>query len=125
MPDALAALGLLLLLRVAMLWTGIYVGLKASSPESLGPINILVWPILFLSSVFIDTSTMPRWLGIIADANPISATATTVRALLGAPVVGGEGWFADHASTLAIVWPMLIMAIFLPLAVSTYRHLRR
>ncbi|MBT2483110.1 MULTISPECIES: ABC transporter permease [unclassified Microbacterium] len=124
-PEALAALCLLLLLRIAMLWTGIYVGLKASSPESLGPINIMVWPILFFSSVFIDTSTMPRWLGVIADANPISATATTVRELLGAPVVGGESWFADNATILAVVWPALIIVIFLPLAVSTYRHLRR
>ncbi|NDK31723.1 ABC transporter permease [Nesterenkonia haasae] len=122
--EALAVLGLLLLLRVAMLWTGIFVGLKAPTPESLGPINMLVWPILFFSSVFVDTATMPRWLGTIADANPLSATATTVRELLGAPMTGGETWFAEHASTFAVVWPGLLIAIFLPLAVSTYRHLR-
>lgn len=124
-PQALAVGGLLLLLRVAMLWVGIFVGLKASTPEALMPVNLLVWPILFFSSVFIDTSTMPRWLGLIAEANPLSATATTVRALLGAPVVGGEGWLVDNAPLLAIVWPLLIIAVFLPLAVSTYRHLRR
>lgn len=123
-PEALAVLGLLLLLRIAMLWTGIFVGLKASSPESLGPINMLVWPILFFSSVFIDTATMPRWLGTIADANPLSATATTVRELLGAPVTGGGTWFADQAPVLAVAWPGLLIATFLPLAVSTYRHLR-
>lgn len=76
--EALAVGGLLLLLRIAMLWAGIFVGLKAATPESLGPVNMLVLPILFFSSVFIDTATMPRWLGTIADANPLSATGTTV-----------------------------------------------
>lgn len=124
-PEAVAVLGLLLLLRIAMLWTGIYIGLKATSPEALVPFNILVWPVLFFSTVFIDTSTMPRWLAAIADANPLSATASTVRELLGAPVVGGgDSVFADHAPLLAVAWPVLIVAIFLPLAVSAFRHLR-
>lgn len=125
LSAALAAFGLLLLMRIAMLWTGIFVGLKAKTPESLGPINMMVWPILFFSSVFIDTSTMPAWLGVIADANPLSATATAIRELLGSPVVGGGTWFAEHASILAVAWPALLIVIFLPLAVSTYRRLRR
>ncbi|WP_231632779.1 ABC transporter permease [Gordonia sp. HS-NH1] len=125
-PEACAALGLLLLLRIAMLWTGIFIGLKATSPEALVPFNILVWPILFFSTVFIDTSTMPRWLATIADANPLSATASALRELLGAPVIGGgDSVFADHATLLAIAWPVAIIAIFLPLAVSAFRHLRR
>ncbi|MGC5615147.1 ABC transporter permease [Georgenia sp. Z1491] len=123
--EALAALGLLLLLRIAMLWAGIFVGLRAATPESLAPINMLVWPVLFFSSVFIATSTMPGWLATIADANPISATATTARGLLGAPSDSGGTWFAEHASVLAVVWPVLLIAIFMPMAVSTYRHLRR
>lgn len=123
--EALAAAGLLVLFRVAMLWTGIFVGLKAAGPESLVPINMLVWPILFFSSVFIDTSTMPRWLGVVADANPLSATATTVRDLLGTPVPGGGSWFATHAGVLALAWPTVIIAIFLPCAVFAYRRLRR
>ncbi|WP_150460524.1 hypothetical protein [Nesterenkonia ebinurensis] len=123
--GALAGLGFPLLLRVAMLWTGIFVGLKARTPKPLGPINMLVWPILFFSSVLTDTATMPWWLGTIADANPLSATATTVRELLVTPIAGGQTWFAEHASILAIVWPGLLVAIFLPLAVSTYRQLRR
>lgn len=123
--ETVAVFGLLLMLRVAMLWAGIFAGLRASSPESLTPVNMMVWPILFFSSVFIDTATMPRWLGTIADANPLSATATTVRDLLGTPAAVGDTWFAENASVFAIVWPALIIAVFLPLSVSTYRHLRR
>lgn len=124
-PEAAAALGLLLLLRVAMLWIGIFIGLKVTSPESLVPIQIMVWPVLIFSSVFIDTATMPRWLGIIAEANPLSATATAMRELMGTAVVGGETWFAENAAALAITLPIALVAIFLPLTASTYRHLRR
>lgn len=123
--EALAALGLLLMLRIAMLWIGIYIGLKASSPQALAPANIAVWPVLFLSSVFISTSTMPSWLGTIADANPLSATATTVRQLLGSPVTDRSTWFAQNAEVLAVVWPLLLVGVFLPLAISSYRGLRR
>lgn len=125
-PEMLAAAGLLLLLRFAMLWIGVFIGLKVSSPEALSAVQVLVWPLLFLSNVFVDTSTMPRWLGTVAEANPLSATAAAVRGLLGSPGREGAGsWFAENATVLAIAYPVLIVAVFAPLSVSAYRHLRR
>lgn len=129
-PDAsaaamLTALGLLLLLRVAMLWVGIYIGLQVKSQEGIGAVQVLVWPLLFLSSVFVDTTTMPSWLGTIAEANPLSATATAVRDLLAGTSPEGTSWFAENAQFLAVAYPVLLVAIFLPLAASSYRRLRR
>lgn len=129
-PDAsigaiAAAFALLLLLRLAMLWIGVFVGLKAKSQEAVAATQVMVWPLLFLSSVFIDTSTMPRWLGILAEANPLSATATAARQLLGRPAEIGQSWFTDHAITLAIIAPIALISVFLPLSARTYRRLRR
>lgn len=124
-PAILAAVGVLLLLRFAMLWVGIFVGLRVKSQEGITAIQVLVWPLLFLSSVFVDTTTMPRWLGTIAEANPLSATATAVRELLGVVGPGGESWFTDNASLLAFAYPALLIAVFLPLSALRYRHLRR
>jgi ABC-2 type transport system permease protein len=120
-----AAFGLLLLLRFAMLWVGILVGLVAKNQETVSAVQVLVWPLLFLSSVFVDTTTMPGWLGTIADANPLSATATAVRELLGSPGWDGGSWFAENATVLAVAWPVLLVAVFLPLSVVGYRRLRR
>lgn len=120
-----AVFALLLLLRFAMLWVGVFIGLKAKSQEAVTAIQVVVWPILFLSTVFIDTSTMPRWLGIIAEANPLSATVTASRELLGNPSLAGQSWFTDHAILLAILCPVLLVAIFLPLSARAYRRLRR
>src|SRR5690625_5298333 len=124
-PAIGAGFALLLLFRFAMLWMGVFAGLRAKSPEAVAAIQVAVWPLLFLSSVFVDTTTMPRWLGAIAEANPLSATATAVRDLFGSGRWGGGSWFAENATFLAVAYPAVIVAVFVPLSVLTYRHLRR
>lgn len=122
---ALVALALLLLLRFALLWVGIFVGYRARSVESVAYVQILVWPVTLLSSVFVDPATMPTWLGAIAELNPVSATASTVRDLLGTSTwpskILPEGWDA----VLAIAWPLGLTAIFLPLAARSFRSEHR
>jgi ABC-2 type transport system permease protein len=122
---AIAAVGLLLLLRFALLWVGIYMGLNAKGPESVATVQILVWPISFLSNVFVDPSTMPPILSEIAQWNPISATASAIRELFLNPGWQGETWIAQNASLMAILWPLLLIAIFLPLSIRKYRKLSR
>ncbi|NMO55466.1 ABC transporter permease [Actinoplanes sp. TBRC 11911] len=114
--SALAAVGLLLLLRFALLWLGMWLALAAGRPETLMALQILVWPLAFLSSVFTPPSTMPGWLGAIADGNPLSATAGATRALFGNPG-------ADQPVWLAVAWPLALLAVFVPLAVHRYRRL--
>ena len=72
--DALAAVGLLLLLRFALVWMGIYLGLVVRKPEAVARAD----PGLadrFPRNTFAAPDTMPGWLGVIADWNPLSATA--------------------------------------------------
>ena len=122
---ALVAYLLLLWLRLALLWVAIYLGLAASGAEMVTAIQILVWPVGFLSTAFLDPSTMPSWLGAIAQWNPLSATATAVRELFGNPSVAGGAWAVDNAGLLAVLWPAVLMAVFIPLAVRRYRTLDR
>lgn len=125
LANAVAALGLLLLLRLAFVWLGVYLGLVAGSPEAVVAVQILVWPIGFLSNVFVSTESMPAVLGTIADYNPLSATAAAVRDLLGNPGWEGTSWAAEHALLLAVLWPIGLVAVFLPLSVRRYQALRR
>ncbi|GHA96315.1 ABC transporter permease [Streptomyces termitum] len=117
-PAAFAgALGLLLLLRFAMLWAGIFLALVAGRPELVQSVQILVWPFGFLSNAFASPDSMPGWLGAAVEWNPMSATATAVRELFGNP--GGEpGWV-----TAAVLWPLALLALFFPLAVRRFRRL--
>jgi ABC transporter DrrB family efflux protein len=114
--DALLAVGLLLLLRYSLLWLGIWLALAAGKPETLMAVQILVWPLGFLSSVFTSPDTMPGWLGTIAGWNPLSATADATRHLFGNPGSAGPIW-------PAVVWPIVLLAVFAPLAIRRYRRL--
>ncbi|MFH8872301.1 ABC transporter permease [Streptomyces griseus] len=122
---ALAAFGLLLLLRFAMLWVGILLAMVAGRPEMVAAVQILVWPVGFLSNVFATPASMPGWLGAVVEWNPMSATATAVRELFGNPGGATGSWAAEHAELLAVLWPVAIIAVFFPLAVGRFARLSR
>ncbi len=115
----LAAVGLLLLFRFAMLWIGIFLALVAGKPELVQAVQILVWPVGFLSNAFATPDSMPGWLAAVVEWNPMSQTATAVRDLFGGP--GGE---AGHVWA-AVAWPLALLAVFFPLAVARFGRLSR
>jgi ABC-2 type transport system permease protein len=115
----LAAVGLLLLFRFAMLWIGIHLAMVAGKPEMVQAVQILVWPVGFLSNAFAAPDSMPGWLGTVVDWNPMSQTATAVRDQLGGP--GGE---PGHAAA-AVLWPLALLAVFFPLALQRFARLSR
>ncbi len=123
--EVLAAVGLLLLLRFALLWLGIYLGLVIKGPESVVMVQILVWPVTFLSNTFVAPGTMPGWLGTIAEWNPLSSTVAATRDLFGNPSWGADSWVADHALLMAVAWPVVLIAIFAPLSVRRFQRLSR
>ncbi|MFI0540351.1 ABC transporter permease [Streptomyces sp. RP5T] len=118
-PGLLAAVGLLLLFRFAMLWIGIHLAMVAGKPEMVQAVQILIWPVGFLSNAFATPDSMPGWLGTVVDWNPMSQTATAVRDQLGGP--GGE---PGHVWA-AVVWPLALLAVFFPLAVRRFTRLSR
>ncbi|KOT88924.1 multidrug ABC transporter permease [Streptomyces sp. NRRL F-5755] len=125
LDDALYAVGLLLLLRFAMLWIGIHLALVAGKPELVQAVQILVWPVGFLSSAFVSPASMPGWMGAVAEWNPMSATAGAIRELFGNPHSAGGGWAPQHAELLAVAWPLALLAVFFPLAVRRFGRLGR
>ncbi|MDQ0582563.1 ABC transporter permease [Streptomyces rishiriensis] len=117
-PGAfLAAVGLLLLFRFAMLWIGIHLALVAGKPEMVQAVQILVWPVGFLSNALAAPTSMPGWLGTAVEWNPMSRTATATRDLL-----GGAGADPGHLWT-AVAWPLALLAVFFPLAVRKFARM--
>ncbi|WP_274032016.1 ABC transporter permease [Streptomyces sp. MMBL 11-1] len=124
-PAALGAFGLLLLLRFSLIWVGVWLGMLVPTPEAAGGLYAVAFPVTMISSTFVAPSLMPGWLGTIAAWNPISSTATATRELFGNPVAGGGTWVEDHALLMALVWPLAITLVFLPLAVRRFQRLSR
>ena len=64
---ALGAVGLLLLLRFAFIWLGIYLGLLIPHPETANNLFALLFPITMLSNAFVSPEQMPGWLGAVPN----------------------------------------------------------
>ncbi|MFE3674957.1 ABC transporter permease [Streptomyces griseus] len=124
-PAGLAAFGLLLLLRFSLIWVGVWLGMLVPTPEAAGGLYAVAFPVTMISSTFVAPSLMPGWLGTIAAWNPISSTATATRELFGNPVAGGGTWVEKHAVLMAVVWPLAITLVCLPLAVRRFQRLSR
>ncbi|MDN6705709.1 ABC transporter permease [Corynebacterium glyciniphilum] len=88
-------------------------------------VQVLVWPVGFLSTAFVSPEYMPAWLEPVATWNPVSATATAARELFGNPTGFTGSTLADHAVLAAVLWPLALVAVFLPLSARAYRRLRR
>lgn len=127
LSDALLAMALILLLRIGFTWLGIYLGLLVRNPDAVGLIVFpAAFPLTALSNVFVAPELLPSPLRAIAEWNPLSATVAAARELFGnaAPATGGS-WATEHPVLLAVCWPLLLIAVFAPLAVRRYRNLSR
>lgn len=119
------ALGLVLLFGYALSWMFATVGLLVGDPETAQAAGFpLLAPLVFASSVFVPVQSMPGWLQAFALHQPVSVTATAVRALvLGHDLMRGAGT-TTATSTLvlqAVAWCAGIILFFGPIAVSRYR----
>ena len=110
------ALALILLFTYALSWVAAAIGLGASNGEAAQAAMFpMVFPLVFASSAFVDTSFMPGWLQAFANHQPVSVTIDAARDLvLGTPV----GWSVVGS----IAWSLGIVAVFGPLAVRRYRR---
>ena len=125
MSGLLGAAGLLLLLRFAFIWVGIYLGLVARSEGAVVAVQVFEWPFAFLSGLLVAPSTMPPVVSTIAEWNPISSTAEGARVLFGNPGWGGESWITAHPVLMAVVWPLALVAVFAPLSAHRFREMNR
>ena len=114
--DVIAGIGILLLFGYAFSWVFAFLGLLVSSPEAANSVGfIAVFPLTFISSAFVPVESMPEPLKTFAKVNPITVVVDAMRALwVGAPA-GNYVWGA-------IVWCLVIIAVFAPLAVARYRR---
>jgi ABC-2 type transport system permease protein/oleandomycin transport system permease protein len=114
--EVVAGLGLLILFGYAFSWVFALLGLLVSSPESANSLGfIAVFPLTFISSAFVPVDSMPSALRWFAEVNPFTVVVDAMRALwVGAPA-GNSIWGA-------VVWSLVIIAIFAPLAVARYRR---
>jgi ABC-2 type transport system permease protein len=122
-----AGVALLLLFAFAMSWLGIFLGLNVPTVEVANQVIFTVlFPITFISNVFVPPQTLPDWIQPIAEWNPTSTLTASLRDLWGNPNPYATGSFPSENPVLVTLgWIVLILVVFGPLAVRRYRSLNR
>ena len=120
-PDAgiggvLAALALVVVFAFGLSWVFMTMGLLLRSPNAVMNTGFMsIFPLTFLSNVFVDPATLPAGLEAFVDVNPISILATASRGLM-----AGTAQAGDIAVVLATA--AALTAVFAPLTTRLYRR---
>lgn len=114
----LAAIGAILIVALfgyLMSWLFCLLALYVPGAEAAQTAGfVLVFPVVFASSIFVPLETMPDWLAAFAGQSPLTHAADAARALS----IGGE---VLRPVLLTVLWCGTLLAIVIPLAVRRYR----
>ena len=114
-PGVLAAMLLVVVFAFGLSWVFTAVGLVLRSPSAVMNSGFMgLFPLIFLSNIFVDPSTLPGWLETFVELNPISHVVRATRELM------HGGVQVEHIA-LVLAEAALLTAIFAPLTVRLYR----
>jgi ABC-2 type transport system ATP-binding protein len=115
--PALGCVALIAAWGIALSWIFAFVSLVVRGAESAQTAGfVILFPLVFASSVFVPVSTLPSWLQPIAKASPVTLTADAARNLA---LVGG----VPHSLWGALAWIAGIVVVFVPLSIWRYRRM--
>jgi len=119
----LAGCALALLFAYAMSWLGVWLGQQVPTVEVANQVAFTtIFPITFLSNIFVPSETLPDVLIPVAEWNPVSNLTAALRELFGNPnPFPADSFPAEHAITLTVLWSIVVVAVFAPLATRSYR----
>ncbi len=114
-PGVLAALALVIVFAFGLSWVFTTLGLLLRSPNAVMNAGFMaIFPLTFLSNVFVDPTTLPAALEWFVGVNPISILADASRGLM-----DGNADSSDILISLGVA--AAITAIFMPITTRLYR----
>lgn len=115
LADWTVLAGLLILLTLALSWLSSIIGIIAKSVEGVQWLTfVIIFPLTFASSAFVDPNTMTSWLKPFAENQPITHIVDAVRSLLVGTPMGDSGW-------LATIWLIGILVVSVPIAAFLFK----
>jgi daunorubicin/doxorubicin transport system permease protein len=110
------AMGLTIAFSFGLAWVFTAVGLVMRSPSAvLNGGFMVLFPLTFLSNIFVEPETLPGWLESVVEANPISHLATASRSLMAGSPDGSE-------IMIVLLVAVGLIAVFAPLTTRLYRR---
>ena len=122
--EAVGGFLVLLVFAYAVSWLMAMVGLLVRTPEVVNNASfIVVFPLTFVANTFVPLETFPSVLRTFAEWNPVSAVVQAARDLFGNTIPGApvpDAWPLQHPVVYTLLWTVVILAVFVPLAVRAY-----
>jgi ABC-2 type transport system permease protein len=113
-PGVLAAVALVVVFAFSLSWGFAAVGLLMRAPNAVSSAgSMALFPLVFLSNVFVEPETLAGWLEAFVDVSPISHLVTAARGLMDGTVRGLE-------LTVSLGTAALLAAVFAPLTTYLY-----
>jgi len=114
--GVLAALALLIVIGFGVGWVFLVLGLVMRTPNTVMTMAFTgIMPLVFASNIMVDPGTMPGWLRVFVDVNPVSLMTTAMRGLMN----GGITW---AQLGLALLAPALLTLLLAPVTLWLYRR---
>lgn len=112
--GVLLGVALVLVFAFSLSWIWTTLGLLLRSPNSVQVAGLLIlFPLTFVSNVFVDPRTMPSWLRALIDGNPITHLVTAERGLMNGTATAGQiGWVLLASAALVTVFAPLTMHLY-------------
>ncbi|MEV4347785.1 ABC transporter permease [Actinoplanes sp. NPDC049596] len=112
--GVLGGIGLLVVFSFAFSWIWTMFGLFLRSEKSVMGVSMLVlFPLTFLSNVFVEPSTMPGWLQAFVKINPISHLVTAIRSIMaGNPDMPEIMWTFAASALLVLIFGAITMRLY-------------
>jgi ABC transporter DrrB family efflux protein len=116
-PEALASIAVVSGFGLALSWIFAFVALTVRGAEAAQSAGfVVIFPLVFASSVFVPVASMPAWLQAFAKVSPVTLTANSARSYaLQGGVPGSLGG--------ATAWILGLLVVFIPLCVWRYRRM--
>jgi ABC transporter DrrB family efflux protein len=127
--EAVAGFALLLLFAYAFSWVMAYIALLVPSVEVINNASFMViFPLTFVANTFVPSENLPGPLQAFAEWNPVSAVTQAARELFGnipADAPEPDAWPLENPVLYTLIWVVLIISVFAPLAVQRYNRATR
>jgi len=115
--QAIGSIAIVSAFGLALSWIFAFVALTVPGTEAAQSAGFIVlFPLVFASSIFVPVTTFPEWLQAFAKSSPVTLTANAARSY--ALYAGTPGSLGG-----ALAWVGGILAVFIPLSVWRYRRM--
>lgn len=107
----------------AFSWVMASVGLAVKDTETAQTASFIpLFPLVFASSVFVSVESLPDWLRVFADVQPVTVMVNAMRGLILGEAALPAGTNVGGTVIAAIAWIVGILVVFFPLSVRLYRR---